>query len=131
MIYNFKNLKAVFFDLDGVICDTEPLRFKSYQELFRIEFQKDLPSKYMRKRVGLPLIENFKFYLKVLGVDNYDLKLLIKKRNIILSNLISKNISYDKKTYDLFYRLSNLGLKIILVTNSSSIYAKNINHLLL
>lgn len=50
-------LKAIFFDFDGVLADTEPLHFRMFQQVLHEE--------------GIPLSEN-EYYQKYVGFDDRD-----------------------------------------------------------
>ena len=55
---------AAFFDFDGVVVDSEPERFRTYEQLFKNEFGVDLnPDIYSRK--GYPQDDNLRYFLKL------------------------------------------------------------------
>lgn len=117
-----KNYKGILFDLDGVLSDTEPLRFKSYQHLFEKEFGKQLPDHLLKERVGKSLIDNFNFYLNYLDIPRPDLSKLMHKRNLLLNNIITQEVKKNDHLINLFSEIHALKIKIGLVSNSGYDY---------
>lgn len=63
-----KTGKAIIFDLDGVLVDTEPIKFKAYQAAFKKAFGiliEDLPD-----RIGLKRVEAIPIFLEKYHLNN-------------------------------------------------------------
>ncbi len=116
--------KGILFDLDGVLCNSEPLRYKSYQVLFESEFGKKIPDRLMKERVGISVEANFDFYLNYTNVRYSDVYYLIRKRDQILIDIIKKEVIRDDELVDLIINLKESGKSLGLVSNSGRNYIK-------
>lgn len=110
-------IKAVIFDMDGVIVDSEPIQSKSLEILLR-EYGKK--PKYHNNglihTVGIAGDDAYKEFIKEYDLEE-DIEILRKKRRKIFVDLIKKEL---KPIYDLKPLIKNLkqnGFKIALASN--------------
>jgi len=112
----------MLFDLDGVLYNTEPLRFKSYQILFYNKFGKKIPDDLIMQIVGKSERENFYYLSNLINIDDYDYKLFKYEREKVLIDLINKYVSEDKSLINLLDNLMKFGFTVGLVSNADSKY---------
>mgnify|MGYP001609892866 CR=1 FL=1 len=119
-------IKGVIFDFDGVIVDSEPLRYESYKKLFWDEFGVKLPDE--RKRIlGRDQRENLKYLLEMFGLE-CDVEELVERRKIILKEIFSKkeNIIPIDGILDFLETLKKKRIKMAVASSSSLEYLENI-----
>ncbi len=111
----FKNIKAIIFDFDGVIFDTEPLWFAAaIKSLKKLELEYDKKITY-KDTIGIA--SNIVFE-KLLDKKKYILQK--KKINFIYENELKLNFSKKIKPFQyLNIFLKKLNLKRVIVSNSS------------
>jgi len=116
-------IKAVLFDLDGVLADTEPLRYESFRQLFWEEYAIQLPEEYSVKK-GKPGRENLLLLLKRYGIKVFNVEYLLQKRNKLLNTLLKERLKQNENLSTYFLTLRQKGVKFALVTNSQYEYAE-------
>jgi HAD superfamily hydrolase (TIGR01509 family) len=77
---------AVLFDMDGVIVDTEPLKFRAYQKVFR---GLGVVIEDCRERLGLSEPAVMKLYLQAHNLDA-DVDELIRQKRMAYHELLAK-----------------------------------------
>jgi HAD superfamily hydrolase (TIGR01509 family) len=122
MNLNFKKYTSVFFDLDGVIYNSEPLRFKSYQIFFKKRFDKVLPDKLIKEIIGQPQEKNFNFFIKYLNVNKYEFSAFKIEREEILFEVLESSVSKDQTLINFLSNLKNHGFNLAIVSNSNRTY---------
>ena len=118
----FKNIKAIIFDFDGVIFDTEPLWFAAaIKSLKKLELEYDKKITY-KDTIGIA--SNIVFE-KLLDKKKYILQK--KKINFIYENELKLNFSKKIKPFQyLNMFLKKINLKTIIVSNSSKKHIVNL-----
>jgi len=119
-------IKGVIFDFDGVIIDSEPLRYKAYRKLFLDEFNVNLPDDYTNI-LGKRQRENIKSFLDMFELKG-DVDKLIKKRRSILDEIFTKQESIIpiKGVLGFIKFLKKHKIKIAIASSSSLSYIKPI-----
>jgi len=82
-------LRAVIFDFDGVITDSEVLHLRAFNEVLK-QFGIELPTKdYYKEYLGLTDIDCFNLVAEQneLGVDNGAIRELVRRKNEIFEDL--------------------------------------------
>lgn len=117
-------MKAIIFDFDGVIVDSEPLRYKTYRTLFKKNFGINLPSKPDNHILGRTQRENIKYFMRKYNLDG-DIEKLIKERNLLLDKVFTrKNVKPIEDIISLIRFLKSKGYKIAVASSSNRIYVK-------
>jgi len=112
-------IKLIIFDLDGVLVDTKKIHYIALNEALKKSGLKKTISyeDHLRKFDGLPTNEKLKI-LNNDGVLNKKLnKSVHKYKQIYTKKILSKNIRYNKNTFELFKKLSK-KYKIAIATNA-------------
>lgn len=122
-----KNMKsAIIFDFDGVIIDSESIRYKTYKELFLKEYSVELPDKDVTF-VGRTPSENMVYFLKMYNLKG-NVNELMDKRKELLNNVFSKkeNIKPIPGLFGLLKQLQSNEIKLAIASSSSEEYVTNI-----
>lgn len=61
-------IRAVLFDMDGLIVDTEPIHFNAFKAMMR-EYGHELPESLMAKLVGYPEADNIRDLKRIYKMD--------------------------------------------------------------
>jgi HAD superfamily hydrolase (TIGR01509 family) len=112
-------IKTIIFDLDGVLVDTKKIHFKALNiALDKINKDEISYDDHLKKFDGLPTLEKLKILIKEKKILKSEISKIEKTKNKITTNLLEKNISFNKNTYELFL---NLSKKYNLVVASNAI----------
>ena len=118
-----KNMKsAIIFDFDGVIIDSESIRYKTYKELFLKEYSVELPDKDVIF-VGRTPRENMVYFLEMYNLKG-NVNELMDKRKELLNNIFSKkeNIKPIPGLFGLLKQLQSNEIKLAIASSSSEEY---------
>ncbi|MBW2974301.1 HAD family phosphatase [Candidatus Woesearchaeota archaeon] len=119
---------TVIFDLDGVITDSEPLRYATYRKLFRDNYGVNLPEKMDKRMIGKS--QKGKKMRALLNRYNLkgDIKELIQKRAVLLDEASSKkeNIKPINGLFELLKSLQSHKFKLAIASSSGYSYVTNI-----
>ncbi len=117
-------LKAVIFDLDGVIVDTVPIHFNAWKKMFG-EYGIDFTFEAYKAKVdGIPRMDGARAILKDLNQKELD-KAAARKQNYYLEFLEKDKIEIYNTTLNLIDDLKKIGVKIAVISSS-----KNCKHIL-
>ena len=111
-------IKAIIFDLDGVLVDTKQIHFEALNEsLKKYKFKQISFDDHIKIYDGLPTIEK----LKILEKKKVLLKKYFKRINIykqkVTTNILKKRIKKDKKIIKIMQNLHK-KYKIAVATNA-------------
>ena len=110
-------IKAIIFDMDGVIADTEPLHFLSVKKVVK-ELGYDLDEEFFFRFAG---ISEYDTWIRI--IKEYDIKEkiedLMKRRRKYLVDLISERLFPNPGLYELISDVKKNSLKIALVTSTN------------
>lgn len=117
MRHTFKDLKAVIFDLDGVIVDTMPFHAKAWQDTFK-KFGIKVSKKEIYLREGEKWDKTFYDIVKKHGIrmTKQVKKAVFKHRENVFKNILK--IRLFKDAPPLIRCLKKRGLKLALVTGT-------------
>jgi len=119
--------QAIIFDFDGVIIDSEPIRYETYRQLFRDEYSIGLPEKMDDELLGRSQRETLNHFLIKYGLKG-DVEELISKRKKALDKKFSKkeNIKIMPGLLKLLGVLKKVGFKIAIASSSNKEYIEYI-----
>jgi len=82
-------IKAVIFDMDGILIDTEPLQMKTYNKLFE-KYRISFTPAYFRSLIGISSRENMQMIRQTYGLKKSAEDLLAKKEALYRQELDSR-----------------------------------------
>ncbi|MFF2286805.1 HAD family hydrolase [Peribacillus butanolivorans] len=109
-------IKAVIFDFDGLILDTETAWYEAYKETMGF-YKSDLPLEHFVKCIGTDNTELYKFFQEKLG-ESYNIE-EIEARAKSLHNLKMKTSQAREGVKDYLEEAKKFGYKIALASSSS------------
>ena len=112
------NIKAVIFDMDGLLINSEPFWDKTDRELFQKRGY-TVPSEVLVKRLGTGHKRTMEIIKEASGVTE-DTDTLIKERLVIFYGLLEKNLVLMAGAKDLIYKLTKEGKKLTIATGGHS-----------
>lgn len=111
-------IKAVIFDMDGLMIDSELLQSKSFEEVLRnYGVSPKIGNEGIIQIVGLTAKDNWKI-LRNRYQLNETLEVLIEKKSKIYRKLLSKKIEPKNGLFSLIKKLKKKGLVIAIASSS-------------
>lgn len=115
-------IKAVIFDFDGLILDTETAWYEAYKETMGF-YKSDLPLEQFVKCIGTDDTELHKFFKKQLG-ESYNIE-EIEARAKSLHKIKMKTTQAREGVKDYLEEAKKLGYKIALASSSTKDWVTN------
>lgn len=112
---------AVIFDFDGVIADTEPLHYQSFQHVLKPEGMTYTWDEYLANYVGFDDRDAFRFGFRSAGKDLDDARLneLIEAKERVFAELVRQGaLAPYPGVRDLLSRLEQAGIPTALCTGA-------------
>jgi beta-phosphoglucomutase len=111
-------IKNIFFDLDGVIIDSEPVHAKA-KKFTLDEFEIAYPDSIFDAFTGQTDEDFFKYVSAELDVRRHSFELLLQKKNELFIDLLPE-MKLVSKFRPFFQNVKNKGLKTALVSSTSA-----------
>ncbi|MFJ5716126.1 HAD family hydrolase [Neobacillus sp. NPDC093127] len=110
-------IKAVIFDFDGTIIDTETIWFEVYQEILKETYEIELPLEEFAKSIGTTDEEFFQYIENQTGmkIDQENIEKLATERFLAKKGILAVREGVKEKLDE----AKELGLKIGLASSSS------------
>ncbi len=115
-------LRAVIFDFDGVIADSEPLHYQALNEIFK-RFGTDIsPEEHWEKYLGYTDQENIEAVSRDynLGIGDGDMGGLIADKAVIFESLVAKGDVLIPGVRDFVKRVHGAGLAVGICSGAMS-----------
>ncbi len=124
-------LKAILFDMDGVLVDSEPVHFKANYIMMKEKFNIELEYEHYKQFIGSTIEKIWKFYKDYYKLENYTWFELMDMAEKELADILEKDgYPHVDGAADLVKKLKLSGYKLA-VASSSPMYKikKNLNSL--
>ena len=114
-------IRTIIFDLDGVLVDTKKIHFDALNIALSETKRKSIISHndHLRKFDGLPTVEKLNILLKEKKIIKSEVSKIIRTKKKITTNLLEKNIIFNRNIYTLFLRLSK-KYNLVIASNAIS-----------
>ena len=116
-------IKAVVFDMDGLLADTETLHFKSFQMLAR-KYGHSLSHDAFREFVGVTEVENIDWMKKTFGIKEGGASLVAKRKQMYLDLVRSRRLEPVSGLRELLEFCVVSGLRRALASSASAVEVK-------
>jgi HAD superfamily hydrolase (TIGR01509 family) len=117
-ILHFFSYKAFIFDMDGVIADTEPLKFEAYKSIFKEKYEVELPATDVSWR-GKEEREVMRYWLNKFKLNGQVERLIKIKRERYLQILKLKELNPVAGVGDFIKEVKKISRTLALVTSSN------------
>lgn len=112
-------IKAVIFDMDGLMIETEHLQSKSFEHvLTNLGIKPEFNQDGVIQIVGVAAKENLKILKEKHGIAQ-DVESLLKKKQKFYIKLLLQNLKPKKGLFPLLKKLKKKGLKLAIASSSS------------
>jgi len=116
MIFRREMIKAVIFDMDGLMVDTEPLYSKAMSQVAE-KRGKSFTLEIKQKLMGRRAIESLTIFKEHLGLNESPEELLLEREEIY-GKLLAQNITPMPGLFKLLELLNKLGLRKAIASSS-------------
>jgi HAD superfamily hydrolase (TIGR01509 family) len=110
-------LKAIIFDMDGVLVDSEQIKYKAIRMAFKELFNADLPENDINW-IGKDEITNTKYFMDMFNLKEDNSKVIRKKRDNYNLLLMAGEVKPIMGSISFLKMITDNGLKTALLTNS-------------
>jgi len=112
-------IKAVLFDMDGLIVDTEPIHFRAFQALMR-DYGRELPESIMPKLVGFIEEENIRDLKRMYGLQDPISEMVARRHRYFMELIRTEPLSVFPGFWELAEEVRRRGLKRAVVSSSAA-----------
>lgn len=112
--------RAVIFDLDGLLVDSEPIHFRTNQ-LFYARYGKRFTLKHLRKFMGVRLTEEVRQLRQQWSLQP-SVEELVQKREVLFRKLITSSLTLSKGALSLLMFLKKDGIPLGVGTSADPWY---------
>jgi HAD superfamily hydrolase (TIGR01509 family) len=111
-------IKAIIFDMDGLMIDSEPLHYKAFNKVFN-SFGKNLTEEENRKRyIGIADIDAAEDMVTRFNIPILP-KELIRRKEVLYRELLQSQVAPRPGLIKLLREIQQYGYKIAIASNSS------------
>lgn len=121
--YPMKMIKAIIFDMDGVISDTQKIHSKADSEILNRFGVKITPEEITEKYSGVRVKD---FFGELLEGREYNLNELIREKNEIVTKLAKVSVEPIEGSQELIKKFSEKKLLLAVASSSSYIYVETV-----
>ncbi|MBN2753631.1 MAG: beta-phosphoglucomutase family hydrolase [Candidatus Goldbacteria bacterium] len=113
-------LKAVIFDVDGVIIDTAPLHHKSWETVLKRDYNMKFTFADFKNKIdGMPRAKGVKALLPL--ADDKEVERICAEKQKFFEIYLKKNgVKIFKSTVNLIIKLKNEGIKVAMASSSKN-----------
>lgn len=123
-------LKAVLFDLDGTLIDSEYFHFECWNEILEETSAQLTYADWLQNYAGVPLPTNAKKLTEKYGISTPLADVIERRENLTLERLKTKDVNLMPYAAEILEFLTGKGLTLALVTSSprqdvDAVFARN------
>lgn len=125
-----KLIKALLFDLDGTLIDSEFFHFECWNEIIEESGSSLTYDDWLKNYAGIPLPTNAKILTDRYGIKTPLQEVIERRENMTLARLKTKDVNFMPYVEDVLDFFTAKGLQLALVTSSprkdvEAIFARN------
>jgi beta-phosphoglucomutase len=113
-----QNLKALMFDLDGTLIDSEFFHFECWNEILKESHVKLTYEDWLKNYAGIPLPTNAKNLIEKYNINTSLTDLIEIRENLTLERLKTKDVNLMPHVADVLEYFHDKDLTLALVTSS-------------
>ena len=112
-------LKAVIFDMDGVLVDSEPLHYEVNRKTMQEHFDKDLDYEYYKQYIGSTVMAMWNKIIRDFAIEGYTAKELFDLSEEIKERIVSKEGYPEVKGAADFVKAISAKYKLAVASSSA------------
>ncbi len=112
-------IRAVLFDMDGLIVDTEPIHFKAFKAMMR-EYGHDIPETLMAKLVGYPEADNIRDLKQIYKMAAPEREMASRRYGLFMQFIRVDPIPVFPHFWEFSEEVRRRGLKQAVVSSSTA-----------